>query len=109
MESFGFDGIENAKPSPRLEHVTVLRRQPHRVRSKTRCNGRRLLTARRAKPQTIRGVKYSSGESGGSLRKASDKEVPPATLTCEITSVERESSESVSEGFQSDREVESIW
>jgi len=58
---------------------------------------------------TIAGVKYSSGESGAVGRRAADKEFPPATLSCEIASVERESNDSVSEGIQSEREVESVW
>src|SRR4051794_25851572 len=39
LESFAFLGRENAKPSSRLETVSVLRSQPEGVRSKTRCNG----------------------------------------------------------------------
>jgi len=58
---------------------------------------------------TIAGVRYSSGESGAVGRRASDKELPPATLSCEIASVERESSDSVSEGDQPGCEVASIW
>lgn len=58
---------------------------------------------------TIAGVKYSSGESGAVGRRASDNELPPATLSGEIASVERERNDSVSEDCQSEREVDSIW
>ncbi|HMF61101.1 MAG TPA: hypothetical protein VK595_12060 [Vicinamibacterales bacterium] len=58
---------------------------------------------------TIGGVKYRSGESGALGRRASDKELPPATLSCEVASVQLESHDSVSEGVQSGREVASVW
>jgi hypothetical protein len=58
---------------------------------------------------TIAGVKYSSGKSGAVGSRAADNEVPPATLSGEIASVERESNDSVSEGCQPEREIESVW
>ena len=58
---------------------------------------------------TICGVRYRSLESGAQLRRAADTELPPATLTCKITSVERDSSDSVSEQLQPGSEVDNIW
>jgi hypothetical protein len=58
---------------------------------------------------TIAGVKYSSSESAGVGRRASDNELPPATLSCEISSVESESNDSVAQGVQPESEVESVW
>jgi hypothetical protein len=55
------------------------------------------------------GVKYSSGEVGGFLRRASDKELPPAALTCKIARVEADRNNSVSKQVQAGREIDSIW